>query len=197
MSSGPSPASATASRTTLTSSDSTSSPSCLPNGVWLQPIMHAVMTGSSSMRGGPWPSPLRGPSRPAGADQTTRPSISLAHAADPQAARDTFSRGAADHPPGAMRDRSPARRDASNRPSMPRDVGVAQDGGLELQLVQPMLHRIPDADQAREPAAFEHGQVPYPVPRHQAEHAGQAVLRATRDDVAGHDVADPDLGRFG
>src|SRR5262245_28137309 len=60
MSSGPIPASATASRATLTISDSTSSASCLPNGVWLQPTMHALIRGSSRWSTDPWrgaPSP--------------------------------------------------------------------------------------------------------------------------------------------
>jgi hypothetical protein len=60
--------------------------------------------------------------------------------------------------------------------SMRADVGIAQDFGLELQIVQTMLDHIADADDTGELAVAQHRHVAHAMARHQVHHAIDTVV---------------------
>src|SRR5262245_46588405 len=69
---------------------------------------------------------------------------------------------------------------------LPGDERVAQHVGLQLQLVQPVLDDVTDADDALEPSIDDHRQVPHAQPRHPAHHFLEVVVGRARGRRSRH-----------
>ena len=72
---------------------------------------------------------------------------------------------------------------------MRRDIGIAQDVVLQLQIVQPMSDDVADADDAGELSVAQNRHMAHPMTGHQAHHVGNGFGRGNGDHAASHDLA--------
>src|SRR5579871_775487 len=72
--------------------------------------------------------------------------------------------------------------------SVSRQVSIAQDIGLELDLLETVFHHISDTDDPHEATVLYDGEVPDPPMRHLDHDALHRVLGAACDDLAGHQI---------
>src|SRR5215831_20390693 len=66
-------------------------------------------------------------------------------------------------------------------------VGIAQDVGLTLQILQTVLDYITDADDTGELAVAQHRHVPHAMAGHQLHHATDTLVRGHGGDAVSHD----------
>ena len=69
--------------------------------------------------------------------------------------------------------------------------------GLDLQLVEPVLDHVADADDADHLAIPEHGQVAEAALGHRLHQVVEAVLGRAGHDLPGHQLADLHLQKLG
>jgi hypothetical protein len=67
------------------------------------------------------------------------------------------------------------------RASTRSDVGITQDVGLELQILQTVLDYIPDADDSGELAIAQHRHVAHAMARHELHHAIDTLVGGDGD----------------
>src|SRR4029077_19468492 len=79
---------------------------------------------------------------------------------------------------------------SADSPALTRsDVGIAQDVGLKLQIVQTMFDRVADADYAGELAVMDNRHVAHAVPGHQVHHVRDSFGWGYGDHAMSHDFA--------
>src|SRR6516162_7933967 len=66
-------------------------------------------------------------------------------------------------------------------------VGITQDVGLTLQILQTVLNYITDADDTGKIAVAQHRHVAHAMARHQLHHATDTLVRGHGDHAVSHD----------